>query len=418
MSKDAVPADSARRGELPEEDAAAHFETLSIEELRGRRNNKWTLYGDDVLAAWVAEMDCLPPPAVRAALHEAIERGGTGYAPAPAASGLPAACAAWLASRHGMAVDPAQIRLVPDVMRGITLAIELFSRPRSPVVVLTPAYGPFFEAVRAVRRRLVEAPMAWCEEQHRYVIDLDAVDAALRAGAGTVLLCNPHNPLGRAFTREELAALAGVVEAHGARVIADEVHAPLQYPGARHVSYAASDAGPTRAAGHSVTLLSCSKGWNVPGLKCAQIVLTNPADNERWEKVSYLKSSGASTLGILANRVAYEQGGPWLDGVMRYIDGNRTLLAKLMAKLLPGVRYVPPEVTYLAWLDCRALGLSNPARFFLERAKVALADGATFGAPGRGFVRLNFATSRAILTAIVQRMAAALAEGEAAGGEL
>jgi cystathionine beta-lyase len=231
------------------------------------------------------------------------------------------------------------------------------------------------------------------------------------------LLCTPHNPLGRVFTRAELAALAALVEAHGARVVSDEVHAPFVYPttqgavpprrveDAALVSYATvSDA----AAHHSVALTSASKGWNLPGLKCAQIVLTNEADTAAWDRLSYMRSSGASILGILANRVAYEEGESWLREVVAYLDGNRALLARLLAGLLPRVRYTIPEGTYLAWLDCRTLGVADPAAFFLQRAQVALTDGATFGRPGQGHVRLNFATSRAILTTIVEAMARSL----------
>ncbi|HWE60771.1 MAG TPA: aminotransferase class I/II-fold pyridoxal phosphate-dependent enzyme, partial [Chloroflexota bacterium] len=364
---------------------------------------KWSFYGDDVLAAWVAEMDYPIDPLVRAALHEAIERSATGYPPDPDHSGVPAACAAWLSRSFGFALEPRQIRILPNVLHGIVLAIGVFSRPDSPVVIMTPSYPPFFETVRMSGRQIVEVPML--DGGDRPGFDLDAIGAALRAGAGTVILCNPHNPLGRVFTRAELAALADIVEAHGARVVVDELHAPLVYPGAAHVPYAmASEV----AARHSVTLVSATKGWNLPGLKCAQLVLTNEPDIARWDRLSYLQTSGASILGMLANRVAFEQGGAWLHDVVTYLDGNRTLLARLLSELLPQVPYSPPQATYLAWLDCRALGLDNPATFFLQRARVALTDGADFGMPGRGYVRLNFATSRAILTTIVRRMAASL----------
>lgn len=380
------------------------FDHLSIEGLRRRKTAKWSFYGDDVLAAWVAEMDFPLAPVLRSALHEAIERGDTGYPPEPEASGLPSACAAWLARRFGLTVDHRHIRVLPDVLRGVVLAIEAFSQPQSSVVVMTPAYPPFFEAVRVAGRQVVPVPLL--TREGRFTFDLDAIEAALRAGAETVMLCNPHNPVGRVFTREELAALAALVDAHGARVVSDEIHAPLVYPGAAHVSYATISEA---AARHSVTLTSASKGWNLPGLKCAQIILTNPTDGERWDQLSFLQTYGVSPLGMLANRVAFEQGEPWLREVVTYLDGNRALLARLLAERLPQVRYTMPEGTYLTWLDCRALGLDDPAAFFLQRARVALSDGAAFGEPGRGHVRLNFATSRAILTEIVQAMAGALA---------
>lgn len=380
------------------------FDAITVEGLRRRGSVKWSHHADDVLAAWVAEMDFPLAPVLRTALHEAVERDCTGYPPDPDASGLPAACAAWLSRDFGMPVTPGQIRIVPDVLRGIDLAIQTLSLPDSPVVIMTPSYPPFFEAVRLAGRRSIEVPMLAYDG--RWTIDFGAVDRALAAGARTILLCNPHNPLGRAFSRAELGALAVLVETwRGTRVLIDELHAPLVYPGAEHVPYCTlSDA----AATHSATIVSASKAWNVPGLKCAQIALTNEEDLARWDCLSLLRTHGASILGIVANRVAYERGGPWLGDLVAYLDGNRRLLADLLALHLPRVGYQVPEATYLAWLDCRPLGIDKPADFFLRHAKVALSDGEAFGAPGRGHVRLNFATSRPILTKIVQRMAAAL----------
>lgn len=381
------------------------FDAVSVDALRQRGSVKWSYYGDDVLAAWVAEMDFPLAPAVQGVLQDAVARGCTGYPPSDTVSGLPAACAAWLARSFGLSVEPQQICVVPDILRGLELAIATFSPPESAVVIPTPSYPPFFEVVRACGRPVVEAPLA--RQGDRRVFDLDAIAAALRGGAGTVILCNPHNPVGRAFTRDELAALSTVVAAHGARVVADEVHAPLVYPDATHVSYATVSEA---AASHSVTLTSASKGWNLPGLKCAQVVLTHEPDLARWSELSFLQTHGASILGILANRAACEQGAPWLQAAIAYLDGNRRLLARLFPEWLPGVVYTMPEATYLAWLDCRALELDDPAAFFLQHARVALTDGAAFGGPGKGFVRLNFATSRAILTEIVQRMADAVRE--------
>jgi len=213
------------------------------------------------------------------------------------------------------------------VLRGVELAIRTFSRPGSPVVLMTPAYPPFFEIARQCTGQIIEVPMATAGGG--WAIDLDGVEAALKAGAGTVILCNPHNPIGHVYGRDELTALAALVEAHGARVVADEIHAPLVYAPMQHVQYAAlSDA----AAGHSVTMVSASKGWNVPGLKCAQMVLSNHADIARWDKLSWLETHGASILGILANRVAFEQGQPSLAEILAYLDGNRRLLAELIAE--------------------------------------------------------------------------------------
>jgi cystathionine beta-lyase len=218
--------------------------------------------------------------------------------------------------------------------------------------------------------------------------------------------CNPHNPLGRVFSAKEQLALADVVERAGARVFSDEIHAPLTYPGAVHRPYAALSPVTAR---HAVTATSASKAWNLPGLKAAQLVLSNEDDAARWAEVGFLATHGASTPGVLAAIAAYDHGEEWLDGVLVYLDGNRRLLAELLADLLPEMGYTPPDGTYLAWLDCRALGIDGSVGdFLLERAGVALVDGPECGAPGAGHVRLNLATPRPVLTEIVTRMAAAV----------
>ncbi|HEY8743339.1 MAG TPA: aminotransferase class I/II-fold pyridoxal phosphate-dependent enzyme [Chloroflexota bacterium] len=380
------------------------YDNVSLAQLRARGSAKWMHYGDEVLAAWVAEMDFPLAPPIQEALRAAVERGCVGY-PDSSRSGLPEAAVAWLA-KLGVHVVPEQVQTLPDVLKGLELGIDVFSPPGSAVIVPTPAYPPFFSVPKLLDRPILEVPMA--NDQGCPRLDLDGIDRAFAAGAKTLILCNPHNPLGRLFSRDEMCALAEVVERHGGRVVADEVHGPLTYPDETFTPYAASSPA---AAGHSLTLLSASKGWNVPGLKCAQLVLTQPADMERWRAVSTLRSHGASILGILANRVAYEAGRPWLTDTLAYLDGNRRRLGELLATHLPAAGYRMPEATYLAWLDCRRLGLENPAAFFLEQAKVAVSDGAAFGAPGKGFVRLNFATSAALLERIVMAMAGAVGRG-------
>lgn len=378
------------------------IDLLSPDVLRARRTAKWGTQEADVLAAPVAEMDFALAPVLRAALVGAIERGETGY---PLYDGaLESATVAVLQRKSGLRVHVDQIKILPDVLKGIDLAIKCFSPPGSPVVVLTPSYPPFFRVPGGAGRSIVEVPLLVAEE--RYTFDFEAIDRALSGEARTLILCNPYNPVGRVFTRQELERLADVVEMNGARIISDEVHAPLTYADETFTAYATVSEA---AARHSVTLTSASKGWNVAGLKCAQIALTNPGDGEIWAQLPFLETHGASILGILANRVAYAHGDEWLGEVIAYLDGNRRLLAKLIEHHLPGVRYNPPQATYLAWLDCRALKLEDPAGFFLKHARVAVGDGANFGASGAGFVRLNFATSRAILTEIVQRMGRALA---------
>ena len=260
---------------------------------------------------------------------------------------------------------------------------------------------PFLSVPPALGRPVIEVPMV--TDGGRLVLDLDGIAAAFRAGGHLLILCNPANPAGRVYTAGELRAVAGVVDAHGGRVFADEIHAPLVYPGHRHVPYASMSPA---AAGHALTAVSASKGWNLPGLKCAQLILSNPADQATWAGAGLLYERGTSVLGVAAAVAAFSRGEDWLAQVLGYLDGNRTLLAGLLAEQLPAVGYRPPEGTYLAWLDCRDLGLGDhPGQFFLDHARVLVNDGPAFGAAGNGHVRLNFATPRPILTQIVGRLA-------------
>jgi cysteine-S-conjugate beta-lyase len=316
------------------------------------------------------------------------------------------ACAGWQQRRYGWTVPAEWVTPLADVVAGLQVAIEQFTPPDGAVVLPTPAYMPFRHVPGALGRRLIEVPMV--EREGRMTYDLGGIGRALRDGGKLVVHVSPHNPLGRVFDVDEQLALAEVVDAAGVRVFSDEIHAPLVHPGAVHRPYASLS---PVTAGHTVTATSASKAWNLAGLKAAQFLLSNAADAAHWADVGFLYGHGASTPGVLANTAAYDEGGPWLDGVLTYLDGNRRLLADLLTERLPQVRYTVPEGTFLAWLDCRALELPVSAgAFFLERAGVALIDGPECGSPGAGHVRLNFATPRPVLATMVDRMAAAAAE--------
>ena len=384
---------------------AGSLDRITVAELRRRGGLKWAYACPDVLGAFVAEMDFGTAPAVGEAMRELIGRQDFGYLTPLAARRMAEACAAWLAGRHGWAVDPEQIRPLPDVIKGLEVAITLFSRPGSPVILPTPAYMPFLSVPPLLGREIIQVPMTTAEG--RAVLDLAGLDAAFRAGGHLLILCNPCNPVGRVYTREELAGVSAVVQRHGGRVFADEIHAPLTYPGHRHVPYASLS---EVTAGHTLTATSASKGWNLAGLKCAQLILSNPADLEIWAEAGQIIEHGASTPGVHANIAAFTAGQDWLAGVLDYLDGSREILGNLLAEHLPGVRYQPPEGTYLAWLDCRELGLGdNPGEFFLDKAGVLVNDGPAFGEAGAGHVRLNFATPRPVLTDIVRRLGQAVA---------
>ncbi|GAA0418178.1 MalY/PatB family protein [Streptomyces luteireticuli] len=365
---------------------------------------KWETAGPGGLGACAAEMDYGTAPAVTAALRTAVTRDQLGYLTPSLAARAGAACAAWQDERYGWRVDPEDVRLLPDVVRAFHVAVAHFSRPGSPVIVPVPAYTPFLTVPGLLGRPVLQVELV--RSGGRYVYDLDALDRAYAAGGHLLVLCNPHNPLGRVMERGELLAVSEVVERHGGRVFADEVHAPLVLPGHRHVPYAS--VSPT-AARHALTATSASKGWNLAGLKCAQVLLTNDADRDRWARLGRLATDGTATPGAVAAVAAYRSGRPWLESVLAQLNDNRRLLAELLAEHLPGVGYVPPEGTFLGWLDFRGLGLPEDglAEFFARRAGVTLVDGTDCGPPGRGFVRLNFATTPEVLTQIVERLAAA-----------
>jgi cystathionine beta-lyase len=272
---------------------------------------------------------------------------------------------------------------------------------------------PFLTVPGSLGREIIQVPMIAAAEGGRATLDLAGIDAAFKRGGHLLVLCNPCNPVGRVYTRPELAALADIVDANSGLVFADEIHAPLIYPGGTHIPYASIS---ELTAAHTVTATAASKGWNLPGLKCAQLILSNDIDAATWAEEGLAFEHGASTPGVQATIAAYRHGGRWLDEVVGYLEGSRRLLAELLAEHLPEVRYQPPEGTYLAWLDCRdllqAMGPSaaSPAEFFLAKAQVVLTDGAACGDIGAGHVRLNFATPRPILTEIVRRLAAAVTD--------
>ena len=382
---------------------AHRFDDITIEQLRAVGGLKWSQH-PEAIGSFVAEMDFGTAPPVLDAIREAVDRELFGYLPEALARRMGEAWAGFARERYGWEVPAERVRPLADVVAGLTSAIEFFSAPAAPVILPTPAYMPFLVVPPWMGRAVIEVPMA--HDGDRYVYDLDALDAAFAAGGDLLVLCNPHNPIGRVLLPDEMLAVAEVVERHGGRVFSDEIHAPLVYDGHTHVPYASLTEA---TAAHTVTAVSASKAWNLPGLKCAQLVLSNDSDAARWQEVGFMAEHGASNLGVVANIAAYESGGPWLAEVLDYLDENRRRLGDLLAELLPEVGYVPPEGTYLAWLDCRRLDLGDhPAEFLLERAGVALTDGPACGRAGAGFARLNLATPRPILERKVARLADAL----------
>lgn len=379
------------------------FDEITIDELRSRGGIKWTLHPPDTIGAFIAEMDFPTAPPIMRAIRSAVDSMNFGYLPPRLTDEMSAACARWQEREHGWSVDPEWITAIPDVHRAFEIAINHFSPPGSAVIMPTPGYMPFLTVPGELGREIITVPMV--SDGDRPVLDLDALEAAFRAGGHLLVLCNPHNPLGRVMSHDELTGVCEVVDRHGGRVFVDEIHAPLVYPGNQHVPYAmVSDA----AAAHTVTATSATKAWNIPGLKCAQFIVSNEADAVTLAAAGRHATLGTGTHGVIATTAAFDEGGPWLADVLDYLDGNRRALAGLLAEHLPEVGYRMPEGTYLAWLDFQALGLGDrPAQYFLDKAGVAFTDGVECGVEGSGHARLNFATPRPILEEIVTRLAEA-----------
>jgi cystathionine beta-lyase len=376
------------------------IEDLDDVALRARGSVKWAVAADGVLPAWVAETDFAPCPAVQRAVEDAVARGAFGYPPPDAHTDLPRETARFCSSSWGWEVDSSRVVLVGDVMAGILLTLTTMCE-KAPVVVPTPTYPPFLDVVPLAGLERVDVPLD--PDADTATLDLERIDDALSAGARTVLLCNPHNPWGRAFGTQELVGLRDVVLRHGARVVSDDVHAPLVLPGASHVPYASLPG----AGEHTTTVLSASKAWGVPGLKCAQVVTGTAADRAALRAVPLVANHGTSPLGIAANVAAYQAGRPWLRALTNRLAASRDRVEHMVAERLPGVRMRRLEATYLAWLDVRALGHADPAGLALTRGRVMVSDGRQFGRGGAGHVRLNIATSAERVTEAVERLARA-----------
>ncbi|PJJ73155.1 cystathionine beta-lyase [Diaminobutyricimonas aerilata] len=371
-----------------------------IESLRRRTSEKWTTYPADVLPLFVAEMDYPLAPPIIAAVTERITASDTGYVGSPGP--LAPAFAGFAARRWGWEVDEAGLRTATDVSVGIVETLRQAIRPGDRVVITPPVYPPFFDLVPEAGGVVEKVPLV--DGGDGWALDLDGIERALAAGARAVLLCNPHNPLGLVHPREHLERLAELAAEHDATIVSDEIHGALVHTDARFIPFlSVSDA----ARRHGVTITSASKAWNVAGLKCALMVGASDRTVALFERMPEEVGYRASILGLHANAAAFGEGDAWLDDALAAIEHNRRLLATLLEEHLPGVRYRQPRASYLAWLDFRqAEGWgADPSVRALERGRVALNPGPTFGEQGRGHARLNLACSPEVLTEAIERLA-------------
>lgn len=386
------------------------FDRITLEDLRAGGGLKWRAF-PDCIGAFVAEMDFGIAPPIRDALRDAAERGQVGYLSATPLHAMAEACARWQSAHHGWDVPADAIKAVPDVLGALEVVSRYYLPQGAPVALPVPCYMPFLPFLALLGHPVVQVRM---HQEGRldgdgWTLDEDALESAFVGGARLLVLCNPHNPIGKVYSRDELQRISAIAARHDARVFADEIHAPLVFPGHRHVPYAiVSD----EAARQAITAVSASKAWNLAGLKCAQLIFTRREDLDRWRELDHFAGHGTATLGVLAHTIAWSRCDGWLQNVLAYLHGNRELLGRLLRERLPQVGCVEPQGTYLAWLDCRGLALDmRPDTFFRRHARVALTDGRECGLGGEGHVRLNFAMPRPLLVETVERMAAAVAAG-------
>lgn len=370
---------------------------LPLETLRERRSAKWRTYPADVLPLAVAEMDCSLAPAVTAALREALDAGDTGYSSAQ--PDLGDAVAGFAARRWQWDLDPAGITAVTDVGVGVVELLRVLARPADTVVISTPVYPPFFAWPREANAQVREVPLT-----DGLRLDLPALEVAFAAHPAAYILCNPHNPVGRVHSHDELVALVRLARLYDVPIVSDEIHAPLTLPGARFTPLLSVPG----AAEVAVSLVSASKAYNLAGLKCAAIVAASPRMRALADRFPVDVRWRTGHLGVVATVAAFTGGDAWLDQLLAELDARRTRLGELLRTRLPGIAWRPPDATYLAWLDCRALtGDDEPHQRFLTEGRVALERGTRFGARGAGHVRLNFGTSGDILDEATARMASA-----------
>ena len=370
---------------------------------------KWGYYSPDVLPLWVADMDFPAPKPVRDALHQQIEHDGLGYPYAIGGDDLPG-LRGLLVERmqriYRWHIKPQDIVFVPGVVTACHMASYACLDPNSAILVQPPVYPPIWHAAQTTGAIAQESPLSRLADGS-YAVDWEHFEAAFSSQTRMFLLCNPHNPVGRVFTRPELEKFAEICLRHNALICSDEIHSDLIFSGQRHTPIASLA---PEIADRTITLMAPSKTFNIAGLQCSFAIIPNSELRKQFQRANKGLGGWVNTLGLVAAEAAYAEGQEWLDQLLVYLEGNRDFLAQFVQEHLPRIHMAKPEGTYLAWLDCSALELPDgPYKFFLEQARVALNDGSTFGPGGEGFVRLNFACARSTLEQALHQMKQALA---------
>jgi cysteine-S-conjugate beta-lyase len=380
-------------------------ELITTTARHGTDSVKWGLYGDDVLPLWVADTDFQSPVAVIEALQERVTQGVFGYPLHPPE--LSELVAARMLARYNWKISSKDMIFIPGVVPGFNLICQLLTKPGESILVQPPVYPPIFNAaekanVRNIRAELVRQP------DGSYAVDFEQLEANINEDTRCFIFCNPHNPVGKVYSRQELERLAEICLRHNLTIISDEIHSDLVFSGSQHIPIASLS---EEVAQSTVTLIAPSKTFNIAGLSCAVLICNNHELLKKIEHASHGLLGDVNVLGLTAAIAAYREGGEWLTQMMDILEGNRDFVVDFVQRRLPQIKIHSPEATYLAWLDCRELDLEEgPYQFFLKKAKVALNCGDDFGDGGQGFVRLNFGCSREILTEALERMEKALSD--------
>ncbi|MBX3009940.1 MAG: PatB family C-S lyase [Caldilineaceae bacterium] len=372
---------------------AYDFDTII--DRRASDSAKWHFYSEDVLPMWVADMDFRSPEPILRAMHERIDHGVFGYGGVTAQ--LREVICERMARLYNWKVHPEAIVSLPGLVSGLNVVSRAIGDRGDGVLVNTPVYPPFLSAPTNQERELQSAPLAKEEKQGllHYSLDVAALTQALQANTRLFILCNPHNPIGRAYTRAELQQLAEFCLRHDLVICSDEIHCDLLLGSTQHIPLASLD---PEIAERTITLMAPSKTFNVPGLGCSLAIIPNAGLRQKLQKASNGIVPHVNLLGYTAAVAAYAECEDWLQELRTYLTANRDLLVETITREMPQLRVTVPEATYLGWIDCRESGIEgNPQKFFLEQAKVALNDGVPFGDGGEGFVRLNFGCPRGLL---------------------
>jgi len=362
-----------------------------------------SLGSNDLIPMWVADMDFAAPEAITHALLERASHPVYGYTLYP--DSLYEALISWLKKRHDWEIERAWIMLCPGVVTALHATVLAVTQPDEAVIVQNPVYAPFYSSVTTTGRRLMHNPLRL--ENGRYTIDHDHLEQCAASGARLLLLCSPHNPVGRVWHRDELEKIMVIANRHDLIVLSDEIHADLVYPGNRHTALA------TLALDNDqiITAVAPSKTFNIPGLGLSALIVPNPAHRAKLKKVfDRLHVQASNPFSIVAFEAAYRAGEPWLESLLAYLHNTRDFARDYFIEHLPGIRLIAPEGTYLLWLDCRSLLMKDEQlhHFFVHEARVGLSPGTVFGMGGSGFMRMNIGAPRRTVAAALERIRRAL----------